>query len=146
MRTLVIGAQVTAFDRDLRKNQVLGKVVTTDNRGEYTIPYKTSDFQRADRKLRPMPWLIVEVKTSDGSPAVSVEKQKDVSRIETLDIQLGVRLNNEWERISTAVQPLLEGQGDDATGKTALLPHDIASSDFDFLEIETGFDKEALEA
>jgi len=42
------GAQVQAFDRDLRREQVLGQQ-TTDTAGRYEIRYPTAAFARAEK-------------------------------------------------------------------------------------------------
>ncbi|MDX2247271.1 MAG: neuraminidase-like domain-containing protein [Bacteroidia bacterium] len=136
----VVGAMVLVFDRDLRKRQLLG-TDATDDQGRYSVTYQTSDFQRADRKQRPSPWLIVEVKTADGT-SLSQEKRQGVTRIETIDLQLpGARPISEWERISAAVLPLLEGQGE---GESDLLPEAMGPADIDFLEKETGEEGDRL--
>ncbi|SPP65517.1 neuraminidase-like domain-containing protein [Nitrospira lenta] len=143
---------VRALDRDLRFPQLLGTSETAAN-GGYRIDYRPDDFQLGDLPSRRSPWLIVEVcETAEGDALAKQEVQKP-DRDQTVSFTLSnVGVVSEWQRIGEAVVPLLKGQGapqlKTRTGQTRadLPPEDIAASDLDFLAIETGFDRAAIQA
>lgn len=143
---------VRALDRDLRFPQLLGTGETAVN-GGYRIDYRPDDFQLGDLPSRRFPWLIVEVcETAEGDALAKQEIQKP-DRDQTVSFTLSnVGVVSEWQRIGEAVVPLLKGQGapqlKTRTGQTRadLPPEDIAASDLDFLAIETGFDRAAIQA
>lgn len=131
---------VAAYDRDLRKNQPLGKSTQTDEAGAYRIEYQRSDFQLADRPERPGPWLIVEA-TAEGIPPAVFEKSQGVKPEETVDLVLDVAAASEWERILDAVWPLLEGQAEDGS---RLPMAELREDDVEFLSAETALPPERL--
>ncbi|MES2675154.1 MAG: neuraminidase-like domain-containing protein [Pseudomonadota bacterium] len=147
---------IEVFDRDLRTRQVLGK--TTTKNGHYRVAFRTQDFQRGDKKVRATPWLIVIAKETENSAAVVIEKSQGVTRHNTIDFRLKEDLPSEFEKVSKDLPPLLEFQHTEynpqlivthvapqASG-TTLSVGDITTADYYFLERETGFDKNIIDA
>jgi 5-hydroxyisourate hydrolase-like protein (transthyretin family) len=134
---------IEVLDRDLRKRQSLCKT-TSDSNGYYRTAFRTKDFQRADKKVRATPWLIVEAKETKDSTAIVIEKQQGVARHNTINVYFAQQLPSEWDLISEAVTPLLDGQANE--GEKVLPISEINPSDYDFLEHETGFGKDLLNA
>ena len=136
----VNGLVVTALDRDLRSEQVLGATRTADD-GSYLISYRLEDAQR------------VEAATADVF--VRVGRDQTVIHEGDLDetvfnagplISIVVRLPvatapelTEYERLLAAAEPLLDGVGWDD------LAEDRDHSDITFLSRETGFTVAQLE-
>lgn len=147
VKTPVVGATVTVWDRDLRIPQQLGQA-SSNTDGRYHITFCTADFQRADKKTRPTPWLIIEAQADDATPPIKLEKSEGVQQHENIDIQFGAQeeTTTEWEQISDAVLPLLEGQGDSESEQGDLPPAKIVESDFEFLAHETGLELKLLRA
>lgn len=135
---------VHAWDRDLRRRQLLG-TTTTDAAGRYCIDYTPTDFANADPATRKVPWLVMEARRSaDGEVLGSIElKPAHVSTQQQVDLKVP-ELEPEYTRLLQAVLPLLKGQGRPAG--TDLQPHELGSGDLSFLAEETGFHLEALEA
>lgn len=155
-RNAIAGALVTAWDRDLRKLQLLGQA-RTDEAGAYAIAYDRSHFARADASTRKAPWLIVEAKPADdAAEAVRVEiPSAQAQAVQTVHLTLaGAGAGpSEWQRVGDAVLPLLAGQGG-AAGPVVgtheavrdLFPAELNASDLDFIEAETGLSRAALDA
>ena len=106
------GIKVEAYDRDLRKRQLLGRALTGSD-GRYHIEYRLADFAEGDRKDRPAPWLVVEATPAEDDRKVVVQKGRDVQREETVNLAFEATPLSEFERIADAILPLLDGQGDD---------------------------------
>lgn len=132
---------VTAWDRDLRKRQLLG-LATTDGKGYYFIDYGIDSFTAADVVGRDKPWLIVETQRQlIGKVEQSVSIKPDqVERFQRVDFVLEVvaeQTLSEWEQIMRAALPLLAGQADDGKDLQAF---ELNDSDIQFLVAETGLD------
>ncbi len=140
---------ISAWDRDLRRRQLLGKVVATDAAGRYAINYQPGDFSAGDAPTRTAPWLIVEARrTADGEVLQSIELPPgQVAKVQQVDLQVPTApstIDPEYTRLSQALPPLLKGQG--ASPDFDLLPHELRAADWPFLTEETGFGVPALQA
>jgi hypothetical protein len=139
---------VTAWDRDLRKRQLLGDSLT-DKQGNYSIAYGREQFAAADVVGQKKPWLIVEVRrTQDGEVLTRAEiKPALVEAKQKVDLQLPhvvkQEQQSEWQRITEVVAPLLQGQG---SANADLLPHELTADDLVFITEETGFTRDATQA
>lgn len=147
---------VRAFERDLRHPQFLG-TTTTDTNGDYRIEYHLSNFLLGEVPARRTPWLIVEVlEAPDGQVLAKQEVQRATYDQTVLFTLTNVGVVSEWQRISEAVAPLLKGQGTQAVAtrvranngneKTDLHPADLTATDVDFIVLETGLDRAAVQA
>lgn len=141
---------VRAYDRDLRKEQLLGKEAITDNFGNYKITYAKEDFAGADfgnaDAENAAPDLIVKAFNVEDTLLVQSAIKFNASRIEVVDLVVTVEaplLASEWERINSIVLPLLNGQGED--GKP-LNPYELTADDIGFIVQDTSLDKTALVA
>lgn len=152
----VADARVAAWDRDLRKLQLLGEA-TTDDTGAYAIAYDRAAFERADAPTRRAPWLVVAATSKeDEADTVRVEIPSDkATPVQTVHLTLAGNRpgGNEWQSVGDAVQPLLAGQGQGAgpgvgTHATSrdLFPTELTPGDLDFIHAETGLDRAALDA
>lgn len=143
---------VRASERDLRIPQLLGTDETGAN-GDYRISYRSADFQLGDLPSRRTPWLIVEVcKTAEGEVLAKQEIQRaDRNQIVSFVLS-NIGAISEWQRIGETVAPLLKGQGAPAEGTGThetpadLPPEAITAHDLDFIVIETGLDRTAVQA
>ncbi len=102
---------VRAFDKDLRKEQLLGESIT-DRQGVYEIKYSAEKFSEADNATAPD--LIVRVFNDDGKTLVESAIVFNAGQDETVDLVLlgvGARLS-EYERLVQKILPLLIGQGE----------------------------------
>jgi hypothetical protein len=128
------GATVTAYDRDLRKKQVLGEATTALD-GRYEIRYGLETFLRAEKGSAD---LLVSVSSAEGSASSGIVfNAKDE---ETIDLVVADR-RSEYARIAAAIPPLLQGQD---VGLTELREND-EHQDFTFLAGETGEDAGHIE-
>ena len=141
---------VRAYDRDLRKEQLLGKEAATDKLGNYKITYAKEDFAgadfgNADAENAASDLIVKAFNVEDTLLAQSAIKF-NASRIEVVDLVVTVEaplLASEWERINSIVLPLLNGQGED--GKP-LNPYELTADDIGFIVQDTSLDKTALVA
>ena len=125
---------VRAFDRDLRKEQVLGES-KTDTKGLYQVDYSAARFRRAEKLsadlfLRVLQGQdVIYESTLEGTifnaPALAV--------INVTLVSGGVNSKDEYQRILDAVSPLLDGVPLDDLGE------DDKVRDVTFLSGETGF-------
>ncbi|MCC6140600.1 MAG: hypothetical protein IT389_08295 [Nitrospira sp.] len=143
---------VRAFDRDLRIPQLLGTGETAAN-GGYRIDYHPEAFQLGEVPFRRFPWLIVEVRQTVEGEVLARQEVQSASRDQIVSFTLSTAVGiSEWQRIGEAVAPLLKGQGAPRLEagtrgtRTDLPPEDITASDLDFIVIETGLDRMAIEA
>jgi hypothetical protein len=133
----VPGALVRAFDRDLRKEQPLGNA-TTGDAGTYAIRYGTAQFLTGDARDAVTPSLIVRLFVGDVQIGGDVLRPRPTAD-EVVDFTTPAPVTSEWERLSTALLPLLEGQSDRGA---ALPPREVTESDLDFLVEETGHERD----
>jgi hypothetical protein len=132
---------VTAWDRDLRKRQLLGSA-TTDDKGNYSIDYSIDRFTAADVVGRNKPWLIIEAqRKSKGKIEHSVSIKPDqVERFQRVDLILEPaeeQTLSEWEQVTHVASPLLIGQDDDDNN---LQPCELNDDDIQFIVAETGLE------
>ena len=138
---------VTAWDRDLRKRQLLG-TATTDQQGDYAIAYRSDQFSAADIPNRKTPWLVIEVqREKDGKIEKSVElKPAQVKTTQRVDFRLEALPTGkltEWEEVTRVIKPLLIGQGEngDNLSPSALTPNDVQ-----FVSTETNIGTSVINA
>lgn len=147
---------VRAFERDLRHPQLLG-TTTTDAAGGYRIAYDHADFALGDAPSRRTPWLIVEVFEKADGPALARQEVPKAADDQTVSFTLAdVGAVSEWQRISEAVAPLLQGQGTSRLEMTShasaggaqadLAPCDLTPADVDFIAQDADLDRAAVEA
>jgi len=133
------GASVRAFDRDLRKEQPLG-IDKTNERGEYTITYGKEQFAGGDVPAATTPKLIVRAIVDEQRIGGDVYRPQP-SRDEVVDFKVPAPRISEWEKLSTGIMPLLEGQDDEGG---PLPPWKIKDGDLDFIAEETGLEREKI--
>ncbi|MEO7486060.1 MAG: carboxypeptidase-like regulatory domain-containing protein, partial [Ferruginibacter sp.] len=133
------GVIVTAFDKDIRSEQVLGKAQTNDQ-GFYTIAYSQQQFADTDKDA-------ADVFLRLYNPAGAVLKQTDIfynapAQL-TIDISLGAQPYkgiSELEQVLAVVTPY--------TGKLTLdaLTENVDVQDITFLINKTGLSRDKIEA
>ena len=144
----VQNANVQAFDRDLRKIQLLGTDQTKAN-GEFTINYQPADFQSGDSPSRRTPWLIVEVRENTEGEVLARQELRQAKSVQYLEFRLSGPVVSECQRIGEAIAPLLKGQGttiNEEEKDSDLASSDLTPVDIDFIVLETGLDRVAVEA
>jgi hypothetical protein len=129
------GVTVRAFDRDLRREQLLGQT-QTDERGRYTIGYTAAQFIHAEKSAAD---LVVRVYSPRG--AVLGESPVRFTAAQVEQIPLAVRMPqeappSEYEHLLAALAPVL---GD-------LQPADLTQEDIAFLLGEFAGDRVVQEA
>ncbi|WP_039914212.1 Tc toxin subunit A-related protein [Cellvibrio mixtus] len=132
---------VTAWDRDLRKRQLLGSAIT-DEKGNYSINYNIDQFVAADVVGRNKPWLIIEAqRKANGEIEQSIVIKPDqVERFQRVDLLLkpaAEKSLSEWEQITQMVSPLLAEQADDGDN---LQPGELNDDDIQFIASETALE------
>jgi hypothetical protein len=138
--TPTAGAAVRAYDRDVRRAELLGKPVTTDENGRYEIYYMASDFARAEKSRAD---LHVSVQVEGREPfsgAILFNAAPEAS----VDVALPWNPQDlsEFELLVQTLQPLLADQGENG--------QDIAffaldQSDIDFLAQDTAIPRERID-
>ena len=136
----VSDANVYAYDRDLRKEQPLGEKAETDAQGQYTIRYGLKDFALGDVPAALAPKLIVRAFVGDLQIGQGVSRPRP-TRDEVVNFEIPAPVLSEWDRVSTSVMPLLQGQG---VENQALPPGEINDRDLDFIAEETGLEREKI--
>lgn len=128
------GLLVTAFDRDLRAEQELGKS-RTDKHGAYLIYYSEDQFRNAEAGGAD---LIVKAFAADGSLLAASAVLFNAAPIAELDLTIPAEAQAPpplFEKIGNAIVPLLENV------KVQELDEDNKHQDVSFLSGETGFEK-----
>ncbi|MGH8628121.1 MAG: peptidoglycan-binding domain-containing protein [Gammaproteobacteria bacterium] len=131
------GIMVSAFDRDLRREQALGRT-RTDEKGSYEIQYSERQFGRAEKRDAD---LVVRAFAADGTLLVASPVLFNAPLVATVDLAIPAEAllpPTLFEKIGRALAPLLEGL------KVEDLEEDKEHQDLSFLSGETGFDKTAL--
>ncbi len=128
---------VVAFDKDLRKEQRLG-TANTDAQGRYQIAYQRDKTARGELGSTD---LLVRVYHDDpkSKPLAESSLMMNVGDDVTVDLVLPAAQISEWERISDAVLPLLDGQGEEGGPLPA---RELNDTDLDFIVEETRLDRE----
>ncbi|TXI37258.1 MAG: hypothetical protein E6Q59_08055 [Nitrosomonas sp.] len=141
---------VTAFDRDMRKRQQLGTKKTSSD-GKYIIDYLQSDFARSELSPNAPPWLILEARRESEQPPIGVQEIRKANPVQQIDLTVPGTVVSEWQRLSQMIDPLLKGQGESSTAgsqsvEVDLAPADLVTTDIEFIVLETGLDRPAVEA
>lgn len=132
--TPVAGAVVKAVDKDLRHEEELGEV-TSSQSGRYEITYTPQQFYRAEKKSAD---LIVRVfdKDDPGLLLAASSILFNAPAVATIDLKVESQLS-EFERLLNELAPLLK------IDNVALA--DLSEEDIVFLAGETGFEKKWLQ-
>jgi 5-hydroxyisourate hydrolase-like protein (transthyretin family) len=127
--TPVAGATVKAFDKNIRKETLLGEA-TTDKAGRYEITYRAEKFLQANKK-RPDP--IVRAFDQEGQEIAVSEIIYNAKQVETVDLVVGgaqYRGPSEYQQRIKTLTPLLK----------ELELSGLTDEDIDFLSGKTGID------
>ena len=118
---------VRAFDRDMRREELLGSA-KTDIDGRYQIAYSTTQFSRAEKAGAD---LVVRVLALDGKTLLA---QSDTLFNAPAQAEMNLtvsseqlHVDSEWERYQRELAPLIEN----------LQPQDLTDEDLQFLHGET---------
>lgn len=133
----VRGVRVSAFDRDLRREQALGQG-QTDGLGIYRIPYTARQFLNAEKINAD---IVVKVFAEDGTLLVASSVLFNAPSVAEVDLKIPAEVLQPptlFERITRALAPLLHGL------KAEELEEDKEHLDLSFLTGETGFEKPDL--
>ena len=121
---------VTAVDRDLRREELLGSA-TTDAEGRYQVSYSSAQFTRAEKERAD---LVVRVIGPDGKTELAksdtlfnAPASAEVNPTIPAD---KLHLDSEWERYHRELAPIIEN----------IPVHDLTDADLQFLHGETGID------
>ena len=131
------GVKVSAFDRDLRVEQLLGQSQTNRD-GSYRIQYSADAFTKAEGGSAD---LVVKAFASDGSLLAASPVLFNAPPSAEVDLTIPAEVRQPptlFEKIEQALAPLLEGL------KVEELEEDKEHQDLSFLSGETGFDKNVL--
>jgi hypothetical protein len=131
------GINVSAYDRDLRTEQLLGQS-QTERDGSYRIQYSADAFTKAEAGSAD---LVVKAFAADGSllTASGVLFNAPTSAVIDVTIPAGKRQPPSlFEKIGQNLKPLLNGL------TVQELEEDPKHQDLSFLSGETGFDKAVL--
>ena len=131
------GLPVTAYDRDLRAEQLLGRA-ETDARGGYRIEYSERDFLTLERGSAD---LVVRVSGANGAPLVSSDVYFNAPREAEIDVSIPPDRSTPpalFDRLAAIVAPLL--------GELTIdqLDESDEQRDLTFLAGETGCDVATL--
>jgi len=143
--SVFVGAIVRAFDKDLRREQLLGEKIS-DRDGYYEITYTRAQFSRSEKNSAD---LIVRVyeRTGDRLLAQSdiIFNAKPIEIVDLTVIREEDRTRSEYERLMAALRPLLGEQAITELREDAQEnPEEEKYRDLTFLSGETGFTKNIL--
>jgi len=124
--------RIVAFDRDLRTEQTLGEA-RTDPAGAYRIAYAPEAFRKAESGGAD---LLVRAFDAKGVRIAESAVRFNAGADEVIDLLVALSQKSEWERITLAVTPLLEGQD--------LLPDAFTDADIEFIVADAALDREQL--
>ena len=141
---IFVGAIVRAFDKDLRREQLLGEKITDQN-GDYEITYTRTQFQRAEKNSAD---LVIRVFNQAGELQVFSPTIFNAQPVEIVNLTggSGSQKLSEYERILADLRPLLGEQPivdlreDDTDAPEAEKYQDIS-----FLSGETAWSTDRLE-
>jgi hypothetical protein len=131
------GILISAFDRDLRHEQLLGQT-QTNRKGAYQIHYAERQFQSVEKGSAD---LVVKASTVEGALLVASPVVFNAPLIAEVDLTIpaeALQAPTLFERIKQALQPLLERV------KVEELEEDKEHQDLTFLAGETGFARPVL--
>jgi hypothetical protein len=128
---------VSAFDRDLRNEQLLGQT-QTDNKGFYQIQYSASQFRRQEKGSAD---LVVKAFAANGSLLAASPVLFNAPPVAEIDLTIPSEVQQPatlFEKITQTLEPLVEGL------HVEELEEDEQHQDISFLAGETGFGKTDL--
>ena len=131
------GVTVSAFDRDLRSEELLGNGAT-DKQGFYQIQYTASQFRKLEKGSAD---LVVKAFAADGSLLAASAVLFNAPPSAVVDLTVPVKTLEPptlFEKLQLALEPLLEGL------KLEELEEDKEHQDLSFLSGETDFAKSVL--
>lgn len=130
-------ARVAAYDRDLRKEELLGET-QTDSAGAYRIAYSDQQFRKREHGGAD---LVVKALAADGSLLAASPVLFNAPAKAVIDLTIPAQTlvpPTLFEKIAAALPPLLDGV------KVEELEEDNEHQDLSFLAGETGFVKRDL--
>jgi peptidoglycan hydrolase-like protein with peptidoglycan-binding domain len=132
-----VGVMVSAFDRDLRSEQLLGRQQTNE-KGSYAIQYSAARFRKREKGSAD---LVVKAFATDGSLLAASSVLFNAPSHAELDVIIPAEMRQPpslFEKLGQALTPLL--------GKlpVADLEENARHQDVTFLSGETGFEKSLL--
>ncbi len=132
-------AIVRAFDKDLRKEELLGEA-KTDPQGYYEIHYSPEQFRRPEKGNADLRVCVVD---ENGNELVSSELLKNAPAEAVIDLTLPSEKErlSEYELLVNAITPLLKGQG---KGGKDLPVTELNEKDIDFLAKVSGEPRERI--
>ncbi len=136
--SVLAGASVRAFDKDLRSEEPLGEA-PTDAQGRYQISYNAAQFQRAEKASAD---LRVSASMRSGRELASSPTMFNAPAVATVDLVVGgerVQEPSEYERYLEELTPLIQPVA------PADLREDDAVQDLSFLSAETEIDLEHIQ-
>ncbi|MBE8989894.1 neuraminidase-like domain-containing protein [Nostoc sp. LEGE 12450] len=128
---------VSAFDRDLRNEQLLGQT-QTDNKGFYQIQYSASQFRRQEKGSAD---LVVKAFAANGLLLAASPVLFNAPAVAEIDLTIPFEVQQPatlFEKITQTLEPLVEGL------HVEELEEDEQHQDISFLAGETGFGKTDL--
>jgi hypothetical protein len=131
------GVAVTASERDLRSEQLLGRT-STDSSGAYQIGYNAEQFSKSERDSAD---LVVKALADNGSLLATSPVLFNAPPKATINLTIPAEARvppTLFEKIAAALPPLLDGV------KIEELEQDDNHQDLSFLSGETGFAKRDL--
>jgi hypothetical protein len=136
----LVGAAVQAFDKDIRSEQPLGKPVTTDKSGGYTIDYARDQFASTDKDAAD---VIVRVYDANNKLLKESDTHFNAAHELRVDLDLSERPYSglsEFEVALAAIRPFV--------GEVPLsqLTDDAKYRDISFLVSKTGLPQATVEA
>ena len=135
------GMRVQAYDRDLRKEQLLGEAIT-DAEGHYQIHYTAQQFIQADASAHEAPDLMVRVLANDQQTLTESNTKFNAGLKESVDLTIPAQTISEWEELSNLILPLLKGQSENGEN---LMPDELVSDDLAFISSETEIQTDRLQ-
>lgn len=143
--------KVVAYDKDLRREEVLNEVSLKNSEGYYEISYTRKKVNNAEKSQADL-YISVFAAETAVEPLLSSEVYFNALPVQEINLTLpAVQGPSEWTILEELVPPLLIGQKKmparpshvgDVYGD--LLPEELISTDFEFLGKETGLEREHL--
>ncbi|BAZ33812.1 hypothetical protein NIES4074_63260 (plasmid) [Cylindrospermum sp. NIES-4074] len=142
--SLLVGAIVRAFDKDLRREQLLGEKIS-DRNGYYEITYTRAQFSRLEKNSAD---LIVRVFNSQDTVIVASPIIFNAQPVEIVDLIVGggeYKGVSEYEKLMAELRSLLgDQQLADLREDTEENPQEGKFRDISFLSGETGINPELI--
>ena len=131
--TPLVGALVSAYDKDLRNYEQLGEQATTGQTGRYEITYTAEQFSRAEKGSAD---LTVRVIPGPGMPEVSSTVIYNAQPVETVNVTVGgeYRGPSEYDELIRELTP----------ARQDVPLHELTAEDVTFLAGDTGQDAQRI--